>query len=170
MIKSDAPAMPQLSTCDLCDAHGARVRVVPPVLRSFGGHTAFHGSVATVACFEDNSLVREAVTEPGAGRVLVVDGGGSLRRSLLGGDLAGKAAAGGWAGVVIDGACRDAAELAAADLGVLARALIPMKTEKRGQGRRNDTVEIAGVTVRPGDYLYADADGVILADEALHDR
>ncbi len=158
-----------IPTTDLCDAHLDELRVLDPVFRDFGGRAAFHGAVATVACFEDNSKVRETVLESGAGRVLVVDGGGSVRRSLLGGDLAAKAAANGWAGVVIHGACRDADELAAADLGVKALALIPVKTEKRGLGDRDVPVRVAGQVIRPGDYLYADADGVVVAERALHD-
>ncbi len=160
--------MPNLSTCDLCDAHPDRVRIVAPAFRDFGGRAAFHGRVATVKCLEDNSLVREAVSEPGAGGVLVVDGAGSCARSLLGGDLAAKAAANGWSGVVINGAVRDAAELAATDLGVKALALIPMKTDKRGQGLRDVEVTIAGATIAPGDYLYADVDGIIVAPTPLH--
>ncbi len=157
-----------IATTDLCDAHLDQLRVLDPVFRDFGGRRAFHGPVATVACFEDNSKVRETVLEPGAGRVLVVDGGGSLRRSLLGGDLAAQAAANGWAGVVIHGACRDAGELAATDLGVKALGLIPVKTHKRGLGDRDIPVRIAGHVIAPRDHLYADADGVVVAERALH--
>lgn len=101
--------------------------------------------------------------------MLVVDGGGSLKRSLLGGDLAGKAAENGWAGVIVYGAVRDAAELEAEPLGVLALALIPMKTEKRGLGSRGGPVSIPGAVVNPGDWIYADRDGAIVAREALHE-
>ncbi|MEO1040585.1 MAG: ribonuclease E activity regulator RraA [Pseudomonadota bacterium] len=157
------------STCDLCDAHPDRVRVLEPVFRSFGARASFCGPVETVTTFEDNSKVREAVFEPGDGRVLIVDGGGSLRRSLLGGDLAARAAANGWAGIIIHGAVRDAAELEAEDLGVLALALIPMKTVKRGRGVIGDPVSVAGAVARRGEYVYADRDGVILADAPLHE-
>lgn len=156
-------------TCDLCDAHPDRVRVLAPVFRSFGGRPFFHGPVQTVHTHEDNSMVREAVAEAGQGRVLVVDGGGSLKRSLLGGDLAATAARNGWAGIVIDGAARDAHELEACEIGVLARALIPMKTEKRGLGTRGAAVGIAGAVIQPGDWLYADRDGVVAATEKLHE-
>ncbi|MFW6413505.1 MAG: ribonuclease E activity regulator RraA, partial [Oceanicaulis sp.] len=135
--------------CDLCDAHPDLVRVLEPVFRAYGGKTAFFGPAETIRTHEDNSRVREAVNEPGDGRVLVVDGGGSLKRSLLGGDLAGKAARNGWAGVIVYGAVRDVSELQAEHLGVLALALIPMKTEKRGLGTRGEPVSIAGVTIRP---------------------
>lgn len=158
-----------ISVCDLCDAHPDKVQVLAPVFHSFGGRAAFFGRAETIRTHEDNSRVREAVAEPGDGRVLVVDGGGSLKRSLLGGDLAGKAAKNGWAGVVVYGAVRDAAELEAEDLGVLALALIPMKTEKRGAGERGLTVTIAGAVVNSGDWIYVDRDGAIAAREPLHD-
>lgn len=161
-------SQPLIAVCDLCDAHLDQLRVLDPVFRHFGGRRSFHGAVTTAACFEDNSRVRDAVSEPGAGRVLVVDGGGSVRRSLLGGDLAAKAAANGWSGVVINGACRDARELADTPLGVLALALIPVKTDKRGLGDRDVPVRIAGHVIQAGDYLYADEDGVAVAREALH--
>jgi regulator of ribonuclease activity A len=154
------------ATCDLCDEHkndttGA-FRVLPPVLRDFGGVSRFSGKVVTVKCFEDNSLVKAAVDSPGEGRVLVVDGGGSLRRALLGGNLAAAAAKNGWAGVVIDGCVRDVAELAAAQVGIRALAPMPLPTEKRGEGQRDVPVQIQGVWVRPGDCLYADADGIVV--------
>lgn len=154
------------NTCDLCDAHrddtSGAFRVLPPLLRDFGGVTRFAGAVATVACFEDNSKVREAVASPGEGRVLVIDGGGSLRRALVGGNLAAQAARNGWAGIVVDGAVRDAAELAACAIGIRARALVPMATDKRGEGRLDVPVTCLGVTLRPGDRLYADADGTVV--------
>lgn len=158
----------RLYTCDICDAHPEDVRVMEPLFASYGGRDAFHGSAATISCFEDNSRVRDAVNEPGEGRVLVIDGRASLRRSLVGGDLASKAALNGWSGLIVNGAVRDAHELEAADVGVFARALIPMKTIKRDQGERDRLVQIAGVAVRPGDYVYADRDGVIVANRALH--
>ncbi|TRO94285.1 RraA family protein [Glycocaulis profundi] len=157
-------------TCDLCDAHPERVRVLAPVFSSFGGRRAFFGPVETVQAHEDNSMVREAVAEAGAGRVLAVDGGGSLKRSLLGGDLAALAASNGWAGVIVNGAVRDAHELETADLGVLALGLIPMKTEKRGRGARGLTVCLGGVPIRPGDWIYADRDGVLAAEGPLHEQ
>lgn len=155
--------------CDLCDAFPDRVRVIEPVFRSYGGKDAFGGAAETVRAHEDNSRVREAVMEAGGGRVLVVDGGGSVKRSLLGGDLAAKAAGNGWAGVIVYGAVRDAAELEAEPLGVLALALIPVKTEKRGLGVRGEPVALPGGLVNPGDWIYADRDGVIVASEPLHE-
>lgn len=156
--------------CDLCDAFPDQVQVLAPVFRSFGGHHAFCGQAETLRTHEDNSKVREAVAEPGGGRILVVDGGGSLKRSLVGGDLAGKAAANGWAGVIVNGAVRDIAELQAEPIGILALALIPMKTEKRGLGVRGAPVSIADAVVRRGDWIYADRDGVIVSAEPLHQK
>ncbi len=154
------------ATCDLCDAHkndiSGNFRVLPPVFRSFGGVQKFSGAVVTVKCFEDNTLVKEAVDSAGAGRVLVVDGGASLRRALLGGNLGAAAARNGWSGVVIDGCVRDVAELAQCSVGIRALAAMPMPTEKRQEGQREVVVQIQGVSVRPGDWLFADEDGIVL--------
>ncbi|WP_376786561.1 ribonuclease E activity regulator RraA [Comamonas jiangduensis] len=159
-------------TCDLCDAHknddSGAFRVLPPVFQHFGGHSHFAGPVVTVKCFEDNSLVKQAVDSSGEGRVLVVDGGGSLRKALVGGNLAAAAARNGWAGVLVFGCVRDAAELRTAAVGIAALALMPMPTEKRGEGQADVAVDIAGVKVRPGNWLYADEDGVVIAAHALH--
>lgn len=154
------------STCDLCDVHkgdtSGAFRVLPPVFRSFGGVAAFSGIVSTVKCFEDNTLVKAAVESPGAGRVLVVDGGGSLRRALVGGNLAASAAKNGWAGIVVDGCVRDLAEISACAVGIRALALMPLPTEKRHEGQRDVPVQIQGLWVRPGDRLYADDDGIVI--------
>ncbi len=158
-----------IRTADLCDAHPDVVRILNPGFLSFGGHDAFYGRASTVACHEDNSRVREASEEAGQARVLIVDGLGSLRRALVGGDLAMRAAANGWAGVIVNGAVRDSHELAETALGVFALGTCPMKTEKRGEGERDVAVRFAGQTVVPGDWVYADRDGVALADRALHE-
>ena len=159
------------ATCDLCDAHeedsSGAFRVLPPVFRDFGAAGRFAGPVATMRCIEDNTRVREAVNSPGQGRVLVVDGGGSVRRALVGGNLALAAARSGWAGIVVDGAVRDTAELVAAGIGVKALALMPLRSVKRGEGQRDLAVQIQGVTVRPGDWLYADEDGIVISATAL---
>jgi regulator of ribonuclease activity A len=161
----------EFSTCDLCDAHKNDVsgafRVLPPVFRDFGGRRKFCGPVWTVQCFEDNSLVKAALDLPGEGRVLVVDGGGSLRRALLGGNLGVAAQRNGWAGVVIDGCVRDVAELAALPVGIRALASMPLPTEKRNQGQSNVAVHVQGVWVMPGDWLYADEDGIVLGASKL---
>jgi len=157
------------STCDLCDAHKNDVdgtfRVLPPVWRDLGGAQRFAGAVSTVKCFEDNSAVREAVSSPGEGRVLVVDGGGSLRRALLGGNLGAAAAKNGWAGVVIDGCVRDVAELAQCAVGIKALAVMPLPTDKRNEGQRDVAVQVRGVWIRPGDWLVADEDGIVVLAE-----
>lgn len=156
----------KFATCDLCDAHkndaSGNFRLLPPVFNNFGGLIQFSGEVATIKCFEDNSLVKAAVDLPGAGRVLVVDGGASLRRALLGGNLGAAAAKNGWAGVVIDGCVRDVAELSQCSTGIRALAAMPLPTEKRGEGQRDVAVQIQGVWVRPGDWLYADEDGMVV--------
>lgn len=156
-----------MNTCDLCDKFEDKVRVLELPLSDFGGRIAFSGIVSTVKALEDNSLVREAVSEPGKGRVLVIDGGGSLRRSMLGDMLAEKAVANGWSGVLVNGAIRDSVAIGELDLGVKAIATCPMKTDKQGQGLRDVPVEFGGLVIRPGQWLAADEDGVVLADSAL---
>lgn len=174
-----AAPQPAFSTCDLCDAHEGDTsgvfRVLPPVFRDFGGARPFCGPVSTVLCHEDNSRVKDAVQSPGwletptgrLARVLVVAGGGSVRRALVGGNLAEAAARNGWAGIVVDGAVRDVAELQAAGIPVRALALMPLRSVKRDEGRRDLAVQVQGVWVRPGDWLYADADGMVLSAQAL---
>ncbi len=157
-----------LLTADLYDAHGDALQVASPLLRDYGGRRAFHGPVATLKVHEDNSLVREALGEPGAGRVLVVDGGGSLRCALLGDNLARMAAANGWAGVVIHGCIRDSVEIGKLPVGVKALATHPAKSLKRGEGQRDVTVRFADVVFEPGSYLYADEDGIVVATGPLH--
>ncbi len=154
------------TTPDLCDAH-PDVQVAEPLFRGFGGRVAFHGAIATVRCHEDNSRVRELAGTPGQGRVMVVDGGGSLRRALLGDQIAAHAARNGWAGFLIHGAVRDVEVLAQLDLGVRALAAHPMKTGKRGLGEVDVPVHFAGIDFHPGHWLYADANGVIVSPVAL---
>lgn len=155
------------ATADLCDTHGDKVRALNLPWRDFGGRPAFHGPLSTVLAFEDNSRVREAVSEPGEGRVLLIAGGGSLQRSMFGDLLAQNAVANGWSGVVIDGALRDSAVIATLDLGVKALGTCPRKTDKRDQGLRDVAVEIGGVLVHPGEWLYADGDGVLVSPVVL---
>ena len=162
--------MNPLSTCDLCDEHRherpERFRVLPPIFRDFGGRVRFRGLVSTVQCFEDNTSVREAVNSAGRGRVLVVDGGGSLRRALLGGTLAAAAEKNGWAGVVIHGAVRDVEEMARCQIGIRALGLLPMATEKRHAGLADVSIQIHGVWVHPGEWLVADEDGIVVMPAA----
>ena len=158
-------------TCDLCDPfryNPTALRVLPPAWHDYGGLPRFAGPVVTVQCFEDNVLVKSLLDTPGLGRVLVVDGGGSLRTALVGGNLAAAAAANAWAGIVVHGAVRDVAELRATAVGVRALALCPMPPAKRGGGQQGVPVRLQGVLVRPGDWLYADADGIVVNDGPLH--
>jgi regulator of ribonuclease activity A len=155
------------ATADLCDAHGDKLRVCEPVFHAYGGRRAFHGPISTIFCFEDNSRVKEAVESPGAGRVLVVDGGGSRRRALLGDNLGRAAVTNGWAGIIIHGCIRDSAELGRMDLGLRALGTIPLRSDKRGQGERDVPVRFAGVTFRPGEHVYVDDDGIVVAATAL---
>jgi regulator of ribonuclease activity A len=174
MIAPDAArrryAMNPLSTCDLCDAHrddaDETFRILPPIFRDYGAQHRFHGNVVTVQCFEDNTSLRELVQAPGGGRVLVVDGGGSLRRALLGGNLAAAAEKNGWAGVVIDGAVRDHDELARCHVGIRALALLPMPPQRRHAGVVDQPVQIQGVWIRPGEWLVADEDGIVVMPAA----
>ena len=152
---------------DLCDQHDAALQVADPLFHNFGGKPLFYGQAVTLSCYEDNSLVRELVTRPGQGRVMVIDGGGSLRRALLGDQLALKAAELGWEGILIHGAVRDVGTLATLALGVKALAACPVKTEKRGQGELDAVVSFAGVTIHPCDYVYADLNGVVVSATRL---
>ena len=149
------------TTCDLSDEHGDGVLVIAG-LRHFGGRRRFSGPVETVKCFEDNSRIKELANTPGGGRVLVVDGGGSLRYALLGDIIGAEAVASGWAGVVIDGAVRDSATLATLDLGGMALGTTPRRSTRIGEGQSGLPVDVAGVRVVPGDVLYADEDGIVV--------
>lgn len=160
--------MTQPSSCDLCDAHrdDPTLRVLPPVFQAYGATASFAGPVSTLQCFEDNTLVRTALESPGQGRVLVIDGGASRRTALVGGKLAELAARNGWAGLVVDGCVRDRDEIASSPIGVRALGLCPMPPAKRGAGQRDVPVRIQGLPVRPGDWLLADADGVVVLERA----
>lgn len=157
--------MPTHATTDLCDAF-PEIQVCDPVFQTFGGATAFSGPIATLKVFEDNTLIKQAVESPGEGRVLVVDGGGSTRCGLVGGNLAVAATTNGWAGIVVYGCIRDAAELAAQPLGVRALAAFPRKS-RRGlhSGQAGIPVIFASVVFREGEWLAADADGVVVLPE-----
>ena len=155
------------ATADLCDAHPEQVRVADAVFRSYGGVERFAGSIETLQVFEDNALVAEALGTAGHGRVLVVDGGGSLRIALVGGRLAAMAHKNGWAGVVLNGCIRDSVEIREIGIGVRALGTSPLRGGKKGTGNRGVEVSFAGLTFTPGQYLYADEDGVIVADRSL---
>lgn len=154
-------------TADLCDQYPALVRVMEPLFSNFGGRSQFHGPAVTLKVFEDNTLVRAALEAPGEGRVLVVEGGGSMRCALVGDQLAQLGVANGWAGIVVHGCIRDSAAIATMDIGVQAMGTHPLKSVKRGEGQRDLAVQLAGVTVNPGDHVYADDDGIVVAAQAL---
>ncbi|MCG9030705.1 ribonuclease E activity regulator RraA [Laribacter hongkongensis] len=154
-------------TADLCDEFSDRLQILAPGYASFGGHTRFAGRIATLKVFEDNSRVREMLSEPGEGRVLVVDGGGSRRCALVGDQLGALAVRNGWAGIVVYGCIRDSVALGLLPLGVRALATHPLKSVKNGVGERELAVTFDGATFRPGDWLYADEDGVITSPDPL---
>ncbi|RXZ42466.1 ribonuclease E activity regulator RraA [Crenobacter cavernae] len=154
-------------TTDLVDAHEDSVGVLDPILRPYGGTPRFAGPIATVKLFEDNSRVREALAQPGEGRVLVVDGGGSMRCALLGDMLGELAVSNGWAGVVVYGCIRDSVALGKLPLGIRALTTHPRKSQKRGEGQSGLTLRFGGVDFVPGHWLYADEDGVVVADRKL---
>ena len=156
-----------MKTTDICDEFPDHVEVAEPLLRQFGGRRHFSGPVTTIKVHEDNLLVRRAVEQPGEGRVLVVDGGGSTRRALLGDILAGLAADNGWAGIVVNGCIRDSVDIAEIDVGVMALATVPRKSHKHGVGEIDVSVSFAGLTFRANRYVYADEDGLLLAHRKL---
>jgi len=154
-------------TPDLCDESPELISVVSPMFTNYGGNKAFHGEIVTVKCFEDNSVVKEQANEAGKGRVMVVDGGGSTRCALLGDLIAEKACENGWAGFVIYGCIRDVDAIEELNLGVQALNSIPIKSVRKGRGDLNIDITFGGVTFKPGHFIYADNNGVIVAPEAL---
>ena len=154
-------------TTDLCDTHPEQISVLTPIFLSFGGRSRFCGAIDTLKIFEDNALVRTVLSEAGQGRVLVVDGGGSLRCALLGDQLGELAVTNNWAGIVVFGAVRDTVALKQLPLGVRALASHPLKSIKRGEGQRGLVLEFAGSKLVPGHWLYADEDGIIVTAQAL---
>ena len=157
-----------LATADLSDAH-PEAQTCDPVFRDFGGRKAFHGAIKTLKIFEDNQLLRATLETPGEGRVLVVDAGGSMRCAVLGGNLGALAVKNRWAGLLVYGCVRDTEELAGQDVGVKALAAHPRKSEKGLHSAHADrVVSFAGVIFRPGAWLYADGDGVVVAEQSIH--
>jgi len=158
-------------TPDLCDEFepelGKTVRVVAPMFQRYGSRTAFSGEIVTLKIFEDNSLVREALAEGGVGKVLVIDGGGSLRCALVGDQLAILARKNGWEGIVVYGCIRDSGDINGIDIGVRALNTHPQKSIKKGVGDRDIAVTFGGVTFSPGEWLYADEDGVLVSSNSL---
>jgi regulator of ribonuclease activity A len=156
-----------MNTTDLSDAHPDDVQIPEPIFGDFGGEVKFHGPIATVKTFEDNTLVRAALETPGNGRVLVVDGGGSMRCALLGDNLAKLAIDNNWKGIVINGCLRDSESIGELPIGVKALAVHPRKSLKKNYGWSEVPVSFAGVTFTPGHWLYADMDGMIVSAKKL---
>ncbi|GGC99368.1 ribonuclease E activity regulator RraA [Undibacterium terreum] len=159
-------------TCDICDANEDKLatgelRVLPPLFMKFGRQGKFLGQAVTLKVFEENSLVRTKLESPGNGQVLVIDGGGSIRCALVGGNLASLAQQNGWVGIIVNGCVRDVEEINACNIGVRALASFPVRSAKRSTGEQDVRISIAGVAIQPGDWIYADADGVLVASENL---
>ena len=151
------------ATADLYDQHEGKVQVALPLFRDYGGRKVFGGQVAIVRVFEDNSLVRAALSEQGQGKVLVIDGGESLRCALVGDLLAQLGKDKGWEGIIVSGCIRDSSAIAGIDIGIKALGTNPRKSVKKGVGDRDVPVTFAGVTFNPGDYVYADTDGILVS-------
>ena len=157
----------RFKTADLCDTHEDIISVAQPLFRNYGGNTSFCGKISTIKCFEDNSLVREILKSPGTGRVLVIDGGGSTRRALVGDLLAQAGADNKWAGIIVYGCIRDAKAIATIKIGCKALATIPLRTEKKGMGEKDIPVYFADIEFIPDQFLYADKDGIIVSPKDL---
>ncbi|GMH45765.1 hypothetical protein BSKO_13728 [Bryopsis sp. KO-2023] len=163
-------------TADLCDVHlpdpvdkvcERKVQIVEPIFRDFGGAIRAHGQIATVKCFENNPLVRKALEEKGNGRVLVVDGGASLRCALLGDNLAEMGYKNGWSGIIVYGCIRDSEDIGKMPILVKALNTYPLKSAKRDVGLSNVEVSFGGATFKPGHWVHADKDGILVAPEEL---
>jgi regulator of ribonuclease activity A len=154
-------------TTDLYDDFEGSCQTCSIQFRDFGARRRFFGPVRTVECFEDNVLFRQLLDEPGEGAVIIVDGKGSTAKALMGDMLAARASANGWAGVVIYGAVRDSAEMAGIDVGIKALGVNPAKSDKKGEGQVDVSVGFGGATFRPGDWVYCDEDGVLVAPQEI---
>ncbi len=156
-----------MKTTDLCDKYSDTLQIAAPLFRDYGAVKEFNGVIHTLKVFEDNSLVRKALEKDGKGKVLVVDGGGSLRCALLGDMLGVLAVNNNWNGIIIFGCIRDSQEMAKLNLGVKALNTNPLKSVKRDQGDENVVVTFADVTFTPGEFVYADEDGIIISATEL---
>jgi regulator of ribonuclease activity A len=158
-----------IRTADICDDFGDELLVCELAFNDYAARHHFHGETVTFATYEDNQGVRELLAEGGAGKVLVVDGRGSLRRALCGGNIAALALEHGWQGLIFNGAIRDSHEFVDLDFGVKAIGTTAMAPRKDGIGRRGVEIYIGNVTIHPGDYIYADQDAVIVLTRPVHD-
>ena len=164
---TETPTTTPIATADLCDAHADRLQIARPELKVYGGRRQFGGRNHTVQVYKDNILVRRQIENTVMDAVLVIDGGGSLECALVGDILAGLALQNGWQGLVVNGCIRDAAAIAELPIGIRALNTHPLKSGKRGTGQENLPVTFAGITFRPGEYLYADEDGVVVSPSRL---
>jgi regulator of ribonuclease activity A len=155
------------NTSTLCDVFADSVDVVEPMFVSFGGRASYGGEITTIKCFEDKGVILKTLEQPGLGKILLIDGGGSMRRACLGDMLAEKASVNGWSGLIIYGCIRDVDQIMQTDIGVQALGVHPMKTEKKGLAEIDVALTFAGVCFRPGDYCYADNNGIIVSSTAL---
>ncbi len=156
-----------LKTTDLCDRYAATLQIAEPALQNFGGNVVFNGPIVTLKVFENDALVRTTLERPGQGQVLVVDGGGSMHCALMNEQLAELAKKNGWLGVVVNGCIRHSVALAKIGIGIRALAKNPRNSFKHGAGEKNIPVRFAGVHFTPGQYLYADEDGLVISETAL---
>ena len=156
-----------IDTSELCDIYAEQVDVLEPIFSSFGGVSNFYGKVTTVKCFESNGLIAEVLEENGEGRVLVIDGGGAVRRGLIDAELAQLAVDNGWEGIIVYGAVRQIQQLENLDIGIHALAPIPVSADESSAGESDIPVNFGGVTFFPEDYIYADLTGIILSQEPL---
>lgn len=154
-------------TADLCDDHSDALSIAQPMFNDYGKNIAFSGQISTVKCFEDNSLVRKQLEQPGNGRVLVVDGGGSTRCAMVGDILAQMGADNGWNGIIVYGCIRDSGVIATIDIGMKAIGTMPLKSVKKGEGEVDICVHFADVDFIPGHFVYADEDGIILSATSI---
>ena len=156
------------STCDISDQLHPHVQYLDPIFKSYGGKTAFSGRIVTIKCFEDNSLVEEALNMNGKGCVLVIDAGESLRCAMLGDKRALDAIKNEWEGIVVNGSIRDSVMINSMTIGIRALGVCPRKSIKKGNGKRNLTVDFSNVKFIPNHYLYADEDGVIVIENKVN--
>lgn len=157
----------RIDTSELCDIYSDQVDVVEPIFSSFGGVSAFYGKITTVKCFENNGLIADVLEENGVGRVLLIDGGGAVRRALIDAELAQLAVDNGWEGIIVNGAVRQIDQLERLDIGIQALAPIPVGADDHNHGEVDTPVNFGGVTFLPEDYVYADLTGIILSPELL---
>ena len=157
----------KIVTPDLCDENLETVSAVAPIFNTYGGKSAFGGEIVTVKCFEDNTVVKARAAEDGAGKVMVVDGGGSMRCALVGDMIAANAMKNGWLGLIIYGCIRDVDAISILDIGIQALNSMPIRSVRENRGELNIEISFGGVTFKPGEYVYADNNGVIISPQSL---